>query len=123
MADERGSRELWLATGIGTMLQLIMVIAGHYNASIAQLFAFGGMGISLLAGVLYSVWAHPATAAAAVRGGAIAGGVCALIGIVVSFFLGDVTAVIIALGTFSSAVTGLIGGLIGRALSPSRAVA
>jgi hypothetical protein len=123
MDDQDGSRALWLATGVGTLLQLIMVIAGHYNASIAQLFAFGGMGISLVAGVLYSVWAHPASAGAAVRGGAIAGGVCALIGIVVSYFLGDVTALIILFGTLSSAVTGLIGGLIGRALSPRRAVA
>jgi hypothetical protein len=52
----------------------------------------------------------------AVTGGTIAGAVCALLGILVSFLLGDVPATLLALGTISSAVTGAIGGAIGRAL-------
>ena len=47
---------------------------------------------------------------AAARDGAIAGAACALIGIVISYLLGDVTAAVIAFGTLSSAVTGAIGG-------------
>jgi hypothetical protein len=72
------------------------------------------MLISLIAGVIY------ARAAGSTRGpgaayGAVAGGVCALIGIAVSFGLGDVPAMILVVGTASSAVTGAIGGaLAGR---------
>jgi hypothetical protein len=51
------SRALVLATVIGTVLQVIMVVAGHSNKSIAALFAVGGMGISLVAGVLYAMTA------------------------------------------------------------------
>ncbi|MDB4898952.1 MAG: hypothetical protein JWN53_760, partial [Gemmatimonadetes bacterium] len=35
-----------------------MVVAGHTNPSVAALFAVGGMGISLLAGVAYAMWAR-----------------------------------------------------------------
>lgn len=42
------------------------------------------------------------------------GGISAAIGIAVSVALGDVPTSLLALGTGSSAVTGLIGGLIGR---------
>jgi hypothetical protein len=44
----------------------------------------------------------------------MAGGICAVIGVGVSVLLGDVPPSLLALGTASSAVTGLIGGIIGR---------
>lgn len=47
-------------------------------------------------------------------GGAIAGAACALIGIAVSYLLGDVAVTVLVLGTVSSAVTGAIGGWSGR---------
>ena len=108
------SRVVTIATVVGTVLQLAMVIAGHSNASIAQMFAVGGMGISLIAGVVYAKFAGAGSAASAATGGLIAGGVCAFIGIVVSYLLGDVTALILVAGTLSSAVTGAIGGWMGR---------
>ena len=108
------------ATLIGTALQLAMVVSGHYNPSIANLFGVLGMTISLVAGVLFALRAQPATAGSAAVGGLIAGGVCALIGILVSFFLGDVTAVIIALGTLSSAVAGAIGGAVAYVVAGRR---
>lgn len=108
------SRAVTIATVVGTVLQLAMVIAGHSNASIAQMFAVGGMGISLIAGVVYAKFAGAGSAASAATGGLIAGGVCAFIGIVVSYLLGDVTALILVAGTLSSAVTGAIGGWAGR---------
>lgn len=105
--------QLTRATMLGIIAQIAMVVAGHYVPAIANLFAIGGMGISALAG-----WAalkqRPATLAAAMGGGALAGGICAALGIAVSVALGDVPASLIGLGTFSSAVTGAIGGLIGR---------
>lgn len=109
------SRALTLATVAGTVLQLAMVIAGHSNKSIAALFAVGGMGISLVAGLLYALSSKGGSASSLAGGGLVAGGVCALIGIAVSFLLGDVPALILAVGTAGSAVAGAIGGLAGKA--------
>ncbi|MEC4590799.1 MULTISPECIES: hypothetical protein [Nitrospirillum] len=99
------------ATLFGLVLQLVMVVAGHFSPAVAQFFAVGGMLISLLAGLVHGrtrlTWG-PAAA-----GGAVAGGACALLGIFVSWILGDVPAMILALGTAMSALTGAIGGLIG----------
>jgi hypothetical protein len=105
------------STAVGTILQLILVAAGHFTPSVARLFAQGGMGISGVAGLLYAVWGGKASAGGAAGGGAVAGGACALIGILISHLLGDVPATIIGVGTAGSAVTGAIGGMLGRVLS------
>jgi hypothetical protein len=118
MDDRRDStRSVLTPTLIGTGLQLLMVVAGHYSPAVAQLFAGGGMGISALAGLLASLGGRPASLASAAGRGAIAGGVCAFVGILVSHLLGDVPAAVLAFGTAGSAVTGAIGGLIGKVLS------
>lgn len=108
------SRALTIATLVGTVLQLAMVIAGHSNKSIAALFAVGGMGISLVAGLVYAMAAKGGSRSSLALGGLISGGVCALLGIIVSYLLGDVPALILFVGTASSAVTGFIGGLAGK---------
>ena len=108
------SSALVVATGIGTVLQLAMVIAGHSNKSIAALFAILGVSISLIAGVVYAVRAKQGSTGRLALGGLVAGGLCALIGIIVSYLLGDVPALILLIGTTSSAVTGAIGGAAGR---------
>ena len=110
-------RALIIASVAGTIAQLAMVISGHYDASIAALFAVGGMTISLAAGLLYGLRARQTTLGDAALGGLVAGGICALIGIAVSYFLGDVTATILLFGTLSSAVAGAIGGPIGRVIA------
>jgi hypothetical protein len=110
------------ATLVGSVLQLAMVIVGHTHASVANLFAVGGMGISLLAGVAYAVMARGGVARSALVGGAVAGGACALLGIGVSCALGDVSPSVLLYGTASSAVTGAIGGWLGRFL-PGTSVA
>jgi hypothetical protein len=109
-------RALVIATVIGTILQTAMVVAGHSNKSVAKLFAVGGMSLSLVAGVIYAAMAGGSTSSA-ILGGVIAGSVCALIGIGVSYALRDVPASLLALGTASSAVTGAIGGWLGRWLA------
>jgi len=105
--------QLGKSTVVASIAQIVMVVAGHQVPAIASLFAIGGMGISAIAG-----WAalrgQTASLGAAAGQGAIAGAVCAAIGIAVSVALGDVPASLLALGTGSSAVTGLIGGVIGR---------
>ncbi len=82
---------------------------------------FGGMGISAFAGLLCGRGAGGYGGAA--LAGAVAGGVCALIGIAVSVLLGDTQAMILAFGTISSAVTGAVGGLVGRAIMGTRTAA
>ncbi|MEO7457962.1 MAG: hypothetical protein ABIY52_17025 [Gemmatimonadaceae bacterium] len=101
-------------TIVGTVLQVAMVVAGHSMPTVAEQFAPVGMAISLVAGLVYSRIAEDRGLRSLALGGLIAGGLCALIGIVVSYLLGDVPAAIIALGTCGSAVTGAIGGAAGK---------
>jgi hypothetical protein len=115
-------RPLILATLAGTILQVAMVVAGHSNPSIKGLFAVGGMGLSLLAGALYAYLASPIAKGPAAAGGALAGALCGLIGIAVSYALGDVPASLLALGSISSGVTGAIGGVIAALARGSSAV-
>jgi hypothetical protein len=106
---------------VGTVLQVVMVVAGHFVPFVAlHVFMFGGMAISALAGIVYGRAA--AGFGGAALGGAIAGGGCALIGIALSVLIGDTQTLILVIGTVSSAVTGAIGGALGR-LVPANAVA
>jgi len=113
------ARALVVATVVGTVLQVGMVVSGHTNTSIAALFAPGGMLISLLAGLLYGRRARAGGTPAShlALGGLIAGGLCAFIGIAVSHLLGDVPASLLLLGTASSMVTGAIGGWLGALMA------
>jgi hypothetical protein len=107
-------RALLIATVIGAVAQLIMILVGHVVPYVREhLFAIVGGLISLLAGVQY---VHRARGgwAASLLGGAVAGGVCALIGIAVSYALGDVPADILLYGTLASTVTGALGGSVRR---------
>lgn len=110
------------ATLVGTVLQTAMVLAGHSLLVIAQLFAVLGVSLSLVAGILYALWAGPATTRAGATGGALAGGACALIGIAISVALGDVPAAVLGFGTASSAIAGAVGGAAAAALERRRLV-
>ncbi len=112
----RNGASLSAAIGIGTMAQLGMVLTGHEIAAVAQRFALIGIVISLLAGLFYGLGAVGGVLRG-LGGGAFAGGACALIGIVVSYALGDVPLLVVALGTLSSAMGGAIGGVVGRLVS------
>jgi hypothetical protein len=95
------------ATAIGTALQVAMVVAGHFVPALRDPgFAIGGMGLSAVAG-----WLSVGSAglAASLGGGALAGGVCAALGIAVSVAFGDVPPSLLLLGTGASVVTGAIG--------------
>lgn len=108
---------LVFATGVGLVLQVLMVLTGHYLPAVKALFAGGGMGLSLVAGVLFAERAR-ASWAADLGGGAVAGGICALIGIAVSVALGDVPPGLLVIGTAFSVVTGLVGGGLGKMAFP-----
>jgi len=104
------------ATVIGTVLQLAMIVAGHFIPFVRDnVFMLGGLAISLVAGLLYAR-ASKTSWPDSLLGGVIAGAVCALIGIAASVAWGDTAREILLLGTFSSGVTGAIGAAIGKAL-------
>ena len=108
---------LLTATGIGLAAQLAMVIAGHYVAFVRDnVFAIGGMLISLVAGLIFAKLAATGWTPSLV-GGLVAGGVCALIGIGVSVALKDTAPPILMVGTVGSAVAGLIGGAVGKLMA------
>ena len=110
------NRALFTATVLGLAAQVAMVVAGHYVAFIKDnVFAIGGMLISLLAGLLFARMARAGWAPSLI-GGLVAGGVCAFLGIAVSVALGDTLPAILAFGTVGSAVAGAIGGAVGKAL-------
>lgn len=108
---------LVFATGVGVVLQVLMVLTGHYLPAVKVLFAGGGMGLSLVAGMLFAERAR-ASWSVDLGGGAIAGGVCALIGIAVSVVLGDVAPGLLVIGTVFSVITGLVGGGLGKMAFP-----
>lgn len=89
-----------------------MVVLGHYVPAIKSLFAPGGMAISAAAGALFGRLSRGSRTLSTV-GGLFAGAACAFLGILESFYLGDVPATLLMLGTVSSAVTGAVGGLAG----------
>lgn len=111
------SKSMVPMTAVGTIVQIAMVVAGHYNEFIKNnVFAIGGMLISL---VVAAMWAAKGAASKgnAFGGGAIVGGVCAILGIAVSVILGDTDAAVLGFGTAGSAVAGGIGGIAAFALS------
>src|SRR4051812_26945036 len=105
------------ATVIGTLAQIAMVVIGHYVPAVKAQFMWGGLGLSLVAGLLYGRAAAQAWLGSAL-GGLVAGGVCALIGTVLSHLLTDIPAQVVLLGSASSAVTGALGGALGKLLAP-----
>ena len=113
---------LLFATLIGAAAQVAMVVIGHFVPAVRGVYIWGGLGLSLVAGLLYA-WKARGGWGDALIGGLIAGGVSAVVGIVVSYLLKDVPLSLIALGGGSSAVTGLIGGGIGKLMSRTPAAA
>jgi hypothetical protein len=109
-----GQGALGKATIAGTLLQVAMVVGGHYSEAIQNLFAVGGTGIAAITGFLFSRWAGRVTRGGSASGGAIAGGVAGLIGTVVSALLGDVSGQTVGIGTISSVVAGMLGGAVGH---------
>jgi hypothetical protein len=98
-------------TAWGTVFQVAMVVVGHYNLFVKNnVFAIGGMAISLVAGALFARSAASSKGSAAL-GGLVVGGACALLGIAVSVLLGDVPPAVMGFGTAGSALAGLLGGL------------
>jgi hypothetical protein len=107
-------RGLVRATLIGTVLQLALVVTGHYDQRVARSFGLIGPLLSLVAGFLAGRWSAGLGKGGAAASGLVAGAACALLGILESFSLGEVPAWVIAIGPIGDGVTGAIGGFLGR---------
>jgi hypothetical protein len=109
-------RTLTIATLVGIGLQVALVVAGHFIRLLQDPgFAIGGMAFSALAGWLYARMAGGAWRET-LFGGAVAGGVCAAVGIAVSAALGDVPFSLLLLGTTASVATGIGGAVLAKLL-------
>lgn len=121
MAEMRSRASLirrW--TVIGATLQLVMVLVGHWVAAIAGVFGILGTLIALLVGFLFAREAGGGLGGA-LTGGALAAGISALVGVAVSFSLGDVGAPVIGIAAGSGLVAGAVGGVLSHATSGRRA--
>lgn len=116
MPESAGSKPMLTSAVLGTILQLIMVVVGHYVPQVASLFPVLGTSIGGVAGLLNGLWSKTGTQATAAVGGAVAGGAGGLIGTIVSNLLGDVPVSTLAVGTGASAAAGVVGSLIGKFL-------
>jgi hypothetical protein len=114
MPDSTGNA-LAKATAIGTVAQLAMVLIGHRDPD-GGMFALLGTTISGLTGFLYPFFRKGIPMRDAAGGGAAAGGIAAVLGIIVSHVLGDVPLATVAVGGGMSALAGAIGGVIGQRL-------
>lgn len=109
------------ATVVGAVLQVVMVVLGHFIPWIAlNVFMFGGMCISGVAGLLYARDLDRGWALGAL-GGVIAGTICAAIGIWLSVVLRDTPADVVAFALFASALSGAVGGPFGQMAANMRA--
>jgi len=98
----------------GIMLQITMVVIGHYIPWVrVNAWEFGTMMISGLAGLFYARDFAKGYARGAI-GGAIAGGTSGLIGVSAANILGDVWLIAVPFGAAITVLTGAIGGLFGQ---------
>lgn len=118
-----GTNGLKRAGMLGTILQVALVLFGHFIPDLQTLglFPIGGSAIGAIAGFCYARWSPGVSVGQAMGGGAVAGAVGGFLGSTVSYLLKDVPPSTILVATGSTLVTGLLGGLIGRLLPARRA--
>ena len=110
------------ATVVGIVLQAAMYVVGHFSVWFAvNVFGFGGMMISAVAGYLYAMDTGHGYFPGA-TGGAIAGGLCGLVGIALSVVLGETVSSYIATGTAIAVMIGAVGGVFGQMAANLRAM-
>ena len=107
-------RALQRAILVGTLFQVIAVLIAHFSLWIeTHALLFGGMMISATMGYLYAQEVARGYVKGAC-GGAMAGGVCAVIGIAPSVLLGDMTLKMLMVRALISVLTGAVGGIYGQ---------
>jgi hypothetical protein len=108
------NKALQRAIFVGTLLQIVFVLIAHFSAWIeTHALLFAEMMTSATVGYLYAQEVAKGYALGA-YGGAIAGGLCALIGIALSLLLGDMTPGVVLVRDLISILTGAVGGIYGQ---------
>jgi len=98
---------------IGIVLQLLMVVAGHFFESVLNLSGILGTAIPFVLGIWYGASRRPGYGRCA-WGGFVIGVVGAFIGVVAAMLMKDQTWILLTFAPLSSGVTGAVGGLLGR---------
>ena len=107
-------RALERAILVGTLFQVVAVVIAHFSLWIeTHALLFGGMMISATMGYLYAQEVARGYVKGAC-GGAVAGGLCAVIGMAPSVLLGDMTPKMLGVRTLISILTGAVGGIYGQ---------
>ena len=116
-------RAFRLATAIATGLQLAMVGVGVVYPVLERdnLYPIFGTILAVLAGWLFARWAPGPALKPALVGGALAGGISSLLGVLFATLLqvstlSPLTTILIA--TVTGAVAGAVGGFFGRLFGP-----
>ena len=107
-------RALERAILVGTLFQVVAVVIAHFSLWIeTHALLFGGMMISATMGYLYAQEVARGYVKGAC-GGAVAGGLCAIVGMAPSVLLGDMTPKMLGVRTLISILTGAVGGIYGQ---------
>ena len=107
-------RALERAILVGTLFQVVAVVIAHFSLWIeTHALLFGGMMISATMGYLYAQEVVRGYVKGAC-GGAVAGGLCAIVGMAPSVLLGDMTPKMLGVRTLISILTGAVGGIYGQ---------
>jgi hypothetical protein len=114
---------LMKGAGLGTVLQTLMVVVGHFMSPEQQgmLFPIAGTAIGVITGWLSANGTRAMPLGSTAVQGAIAGGVAGVLGSLVSTALGDVPLDNMAIAGGSTLVAGAMGAAIGRAMTPASA--
>ena len=104
---------------IALVLQVLMVIAGHYNTAVLNLSAILGVGIPFVIGLWYGLSEKPGSGGGA-KGGFVIGILGAAVGVLIAILLGDATWTLMTFAPLSSGVTGSLGGVIGALVAGTR---
>jgi hypothetical protein len=97
---------------IGIVLQLAMVVAGHFLESVLNLSGILGTAIPFALGIWYGFTRRPGWGRCA-WGGFVIGIVGAFIGVIAAMLMKDQTWILLTFAPLSSGVTGTLGGLLG----------
>lgn len=117
-----GNSPLMKGVIVGTILQLLMVVTGHYVPQVAALYAVLGTAIGGVAGFV-AVRGTGMTLGAAAGNGTVAGLISGVLGTLVSVWLGDVPMSTVAIAAASTAVLGAVGGALARTMGAKQATA
>lgn len=99
--------------GVGAAMQLALALLGHWLEPVASWFGVLGPVTALAIGLLFAFSSRPGFGRAA-AGGALAGGLGGVAGVLLSWLLGDVTLLLVGFGSGVAAAAGGLGGLLGQ---------